>query len=472
MDDSSDFQSRVARVRRALLIAMPLLALAPKFWIATHALYGTDLSVFDTGFGFGNYIHSLAEEGTFRSCSALPFVPCNPGTCTFATRMPGMPVLLAALTKLVGTQSASVALAKSTVLALLSAGFLAVLSLDVRITTAGLFILYGLYFGPQSLKHGAALDYEEGVLIDLSLCLAIAVSYLLKQDLTVSKWRRAAMAFAAVLIAAIMYFTKTSALLTLSVVLAIVLTGRVVRVGGKLACVAVVAFLATGWAVHNLGTSGVLSLSSSWNGENLYRGYDDGSLAIYPQISLDRIFDSKRAVLEDGRIVQLGAYKGSRCFRDEWTWSSTYSHMAWQWLIAHPYSASVFFARKVWVVLLEVRHTPKYGAAIEKSQEGSAAMRIAMVGWMVAARFAFFLLVGRILLDLRAGRNRPYAWVFALLLAACAPYMIAFAYQRHVIPVLQLAGALLAILYFSQPAATPRDPTTESAGPRQRIMLG
>jgi hypothetical protein len=248
-----------------------------------------------------------------------------------------------------------------------------------------------------------------------------------------------------------MYFIKTTALLTLFVVLAIVLTDRGLRIGGKVACLAVVASLATAWAAHNLESSGVFSLSSSWNGENLYRGYNSESLAIYPQISLDRIFDSSRAVLDDGSVVPLGSHRSSRCFSDEWAWSSTYSQMSRQWVFEHPYAAATFFAKKVWVALVEVRHTPKYGTAIEKSEEGSAATRAAMVGWMVAARIAFFFLLGRILWDLRAGRNRPYAWALALVIAACAPYMIAFAYQRHMIPVLELAGGLLAILYFSQP---------------------
>jgi hypothetical protein len=444
---------RTAQVRRALLIALPLLALAPRLWIATHSLYAGDLSVFGTGFGFGSYVQGLAEDGMFRSCSFVPFDPCNPGTCTFATRMPGIPLLLASLTKLVGVRSASVAIAKCVVMALLSAGFLVVLSRDLRITWVGLAILYGLYFGPQALKHGAALDYEEGVLIDLSLCLAIAVSYLLRPQQTPSAGRRAAMAVAAVAIATLMYFTKTTALLTLLVVLASVLTGTNLRAGGKLACVVLVAVPASLWAAHNLRSTGVLSVSSSWNGENLFRGYDSAALAIYPQISLDRIFDSRRAVLDDGRIVPLGAYKSSRCFNDEWTWSSAYSHRAWEWLAGHPYPAARFLAKKTWVTLFEVRHTPTYGSATEKHQEGSPVQRSVMIGWMAAARGVFFLLLGYLLLDLRAGRNRSYAWAVALLLAACVPYMIVFSYQRHMIPVLQLAGTLLAILYFAQPLA-------------------
>jgi hypothetical protein len=440
-------------VRRALLIAMPLLALAPRLWIALHALYTGDQSIFDTGFGFGSYVRSLVEDGTFRACTFVPFDPCNAGTCTFATRMPAIPLLLASLVKLVGAQSVYVALAKCIAVALLSTAFLAVLSLDVQITTVGLLILYGMYFGPQALKHGAALDYEEGLLIDLSLCLAVAITYLLRPQQTASAGRRAAMAVAAVALATIMYFTKTTALLTLLVVLAIVLTSQNLRLSGKLVCVMLVGAPAALWAAHNVSSSGVFSLSSSWNGENLFRGYDSGALAIYPEISLDRMFDSRRAVLDDGTTVALGAYKSSRCFNDEWTWSSTYSHRAWSWMIEHPYPAMVFMVKKIWVTLFEIRHTPKYGSAIEKRQEGSPAVRTAMMLWMLAARGAFFFFLWRVLSDLWSARNRLFCWSAVLLLAACAPYMLVFSYQRHMIPVLEFSGALLAILYFATPSA-------------------
>lgn len=452
----SPASERTAQVRRALLIVLPLLALAPRLWIATHALYASDQSVFGTGFGFGSYVQGLVKDGTYRSCAFMPFDPCNPSTCTFATRMPVIPLLLALLTQLVGVQSASVAIAKCLVTAMLSTGFLIVLSRDLRITWVGLVILYGLYFGPQALKHGAALDYEEGLLIDLSLCLAIAVSYPLRPQQTSCAGRRAAMSVAAVAIATLMYFTKTTALLTLFVVLAIVLMGTAVRTRAKLACVVIVAVSGILWTAHNLNSTGVVSVSSSWNGENLFRGYDSAALAIYPQISLDRLFDSRHAVLDDGRIVPLGAYRSSRCFIDEWTWSAEYSRRAGEWLAEHPYSAAIFFAKKTWVTLFEIRHTPMYASATDKRQESTAAQRAVMIGWMAAARAVFFLLLGYILLDLWAGRNRSHGWVIALLFAACAPYMIVFSYQRHMIPVLQLAGALLAILYFA-PASTAND---------------
>jgi hypothetical protein len=271
--------------------------------------------------------------------------------------------------------------------------------------------------------------------------------------LTEQPGRRAAMAYAAVAIAVVMYMTKTTALLTLVVVLAIVLCGHNLRTTGKLACLALAAVPIASWGMHNLRTTGVFSISSSWNGENLLRGYDSGALAIYPEISLDRIFDSSVAVLDDGTRVSLGNYTARSCFKDEWSWSSSYSSLALQWLRDQPLPALTFLAHKSWVALVEVRHTPTYGSATDKSADTSRMLSAVMIAWMVAARIVFFLLVARVLLDLHGGRNRSYGRVLAVLAAACAPYMIVFAYQRHMIPVLELAGALLVLLYFATPVA-------------------
>jgi len=425
---------------------MPLLAFAPRAWIAAHMLYAGDQSVFDIGFGFGGYVQELLQSGTFRSCRALPFEPCHPDVCTTATRMPLLPLLLAGLATAVGTNSLYVALAKCAATALLCAGFLAFLSMDVQLTTAGVALLYALYFGPQALKHGAALDYEEGLLIDLSLCLGIAVCYLLQPALTDNARRRAAMAVAAVALSVVMYLTKNTALLTLLLVLLLVMLQGGSR-RGKLVCALIVMVPMGAWLGHNLRAAGVASLSSSWNGENLFRGYNSESFELYPQIHLDRIFDSRQAWLDDGRRIPLGAHRQDRCFENEWSWNAAYGQLAQHWLVNHPGEALEFAGRKLWVTLFEVRHTPTYESATDKQREGSPLIRAVMSSWMLIARLPFFILLACLYRDLRVGRNPTYLWAALLLAAGCLPYILVFSYQRHVIPVLQMAAVMLAILY-------------------------
>jgi hypothetical protein len=436
------FASGKSAVLAGLVVLMPLLALIPKHFLIVHSPDARQ-SIFATGFGFGDYARNLLADGEFRTCTKPSFVACQPDQCQYATRMPVVPILYAALATLVGEQSGSIAFAKCVLTALLLAGLLAVLMRDLRPSIAGVILLYALYFGPQALKHGASIDYEEGVLLDLELALAVAASYLLLPTLLVSQRRTTIMGAVAVGIGVIMYFTKTTALLTLAVVAGLFLYNTRIPRQAKLAVgvLALLPFLA--WGAHNYATSGNVHLSSSWNGENLVRGYNSESLAIYPQISLDRILDAPRAVLEDGSSVALGAYASRSCFADEWAWSRFYGSEAIAWLESHPLEAARFTLKKLWVTFVEIRHTPYQVAATQADAGYPPLVRGAMLGWMVLARLVLFALVVSLIIDFRTGPRAESLWTLALVGAAFAPYAAVFAYERHLVPVLIMSGGLL-----------------------------
>ena len=442
---------RGAKFLAVALVLMPLIALVPRYFLIQRALAAQ--TVEQTGFGFGDYVDSLLHSGELRTCVRPPFKPCQPDRCLYATRMPVIPMLYAGLARLVGEQSVTVDLLKCILTAALVAGLLAVLVRDAQPTVAGVVLLYALYFGPQALKHGAAIEYEEGLLLDLELALAIAAAYLLRPELAASGARRIAMGFIALAIAVLMYFIKTTALLTLLVVIA--LFALRARAGWRLnlaaASLVVIPFIA--WGMHTAATSsGGVHLSSSWNGENLFRGYNSDSLAIYPQVSLDRIFDSRQAVLADGTRVPLGDdSEHQQCFADEWAWNESYSQRALVWLKGHPLEAVLFDLRKAWVTLVEIRHTPYQVAAAEQDPGYPRGVNVAMLIWMILARLISFVLVFRLLGEVAGARRIGALWVLALLGAGFAPYIAVFAYQRHVVPLLVMAGGLFVTRYFITP---------------------
>ena len=449
------------RVLALLVVLMPLIALVPKYLLIRHTLAGQ--SVEQTGFGFGDYVSNLLESGQIRSCERPPFRLCQPDRCLYATRMPGIPILYANLANLVGDSSINVDFAKCVLTAAVLAALLAVLVHDAKPRLLGVFILYALYFGPQALKHGAAIEYEEGLLLDLELSLAISVSYLLRPSLAVTASRRVVMGFVAVALAVAMYFIKTTALLMLAVVAALfVLRARTGwRTNAAAAMLIVLPFAL--WGIHTESNSGTLHLSSSWNGENLFRGYNSESRAIYPQISLDRIFDSKSTVLEDGTRVALGDYQdGPQCFADEWAWNRSYSQLALAWLKSHPLDAVLFNLHKVWVALFEIRHTPYQISATEPDPGYPRAVALAMAGWMAFARLVSFLLLARLIVDFVRGHRADSLWTLALLAAAFAPYLIVFSYQRHVVPLLVMAGGLLVTRYWVDPHSPASPPVADT----------
>lgn len=432
------------------LVLMPLIGLVPKAILIQHGLAGQ--TVEQTSFGFGDYTASLLHSGEFRSCGRPPFTLCQPDRCLYATRMPAIPLLYAGLAELLGTDSATIDFARCALTAVLLAGLLAALARDARPSLLGVVLLYVLYFGPQPLKHGAAIEYEEGMLLDLELSLAIALAYLLRPELAATHSRRVAMGLIALVIAVLMYFIKTTALLMLLVVAALFVIRARAGWRWNLTAAALIAIAFGAWGAHTAATSGRVHLSSSWNGENLYLGYNGDSAAIYPQISLDRIFDAPRAVLGDGTTVRLSSFaEHPQCFANEWAWNESYSQRAREWLEAHPLEAVKFNLRKMWVALVEVRHTPYRVSAIESDSGYPRAVAMAMLAWMTAARLLSFFLVFRLILELRGAARAGALWTLALLGAGFAPYLVAFVYQRHIVPLLVMAGGLLVTRYFLTP---------------------
>jgi hypothetical protein len=338
----------------------------------------------------------------------------------------------------------------------LLAMFLRSLTRDVRFSIASAALAYALYLGPQVLKHGASLEYEEGLLVDLLACLAIAMAYLIRPELTDDEAKRARMACATVLLGTALYFIKTTALPLLVVGVALVACDRRLRWRFKLAMLLCVLLPFAGWAAHNYSSSGTLQLSSSWNGENLYRGGSSEGFALYPEVLLDRLFDSTHATLSDGRVVPLHALKGERCFANEWAWNRYYSDQAGSWWKQHMTDALRFVGHKAWVALFELRHTP-YRMTVEgPDTEYSPAISAAMLVWMGFARLVFWILFVLLVRDLWGKNKLRSVWTLALIGGAWAPYVLVFVYQRHVVPLLVMTGVLLLVLYLSKPREVPQ----------------
>jgi hypothetical protein len=428
-----------------LTVGMPILSLIPKYLLIEH-FYPAEESIFgpqfaDRQLGYIGYTESLVRYDRFRTCPASPYVSCDPKACAYATRMPVMPWLIADLTKIVGVGTVNVALAKMILTSLLASIFLAFLSLDLRLSAGRLMLLYGLYFGPQVLKHASSLEYEETILVDLIFCFSVAVTYLIRPDITESSLRRNLMALSALMLAGVMYFAKTTTLPVLIVTIALAFTNRRLPWTLKAASVAIIAMSFALWGHHNLQQTGEMRFSSSWNGENLFRGYNSLSLAIYPEVNLTRVLDSKSVTLANGSVVTLQDSAHQTCYRDEWAWNDHYEAAAGDWLLQHPMAAAWFLMKKAWVALIEVRHTP-----VDADPVGRP-VAAAMVSWMIFARCVSVALVIAVLRSAIRGHRRETLWSLALVGAAFSPFVIVFAYQRHVIPLLLMAGTLLVILF-------------------------
>lgn len=438
-------QGRTARTTyTGLLFLVALVALIAKIYVATRVLYAGPSDIRDVLFGFPGYVRSLLEQGIYRACTDVPFDAIKAGTCAYTTRMPALPLLLVGLSDLVGTHMAAVAIAKAVLMSALLMLVLWVWAKNTIITPAIVAVIAFCLLGPQVIKHAACNDYEEGMLMELMACHAILLGVLISRP---KAWGIRETSFGCaglVVLAGLCYLTKTTLLLFLLATIAF----GVLQLRSRPAlaiCMLVLGLLPMiAWGSFSLGNTGRWSLSSSWNGENLLRGFNSESYQIYPDISVDRIFNATQAVLIDGKVVPMGHWIVRPKFDDEWHWNDHYANLARQWALSHPKETLLFTLKKAWVVFVDVQRVPRKVSAGAEIEPYGGLAQAAGIGWMAVARILFLAFCVGAFLEAKAERSIVPLWPVGVLAAYAVPYVIVFASQRHVVPMLMYAGLCFA----------------------------
>jgi hypothetical protein len=394
--------------------------------------------VASAGAGLGEYAASLAAGRGY-----VMDVPC--GQIDHVRRMPLAPIFLAGVSLLGGGLWAAVVARLGLLLTLL-------VWLVARFARAhgpswwrspawvGLFAV--LAASPVFAKHLAQTGYEEGFSLLLIPCLLLAGL----GTLDTSPGADARRAFWCIALGALLgaVFLVKSGYVPLHGVGCVALVWAGLRHRQRSAWIGLMVALAAplAWGAFVLRASGRLSLGTSWDGENLFRGWCDAGYRIYPWQSLDRLFDTAWITTPGGAVPAPPT--PPRCaFPSEWAWSDHYRDRALAWATRTPASGALFAMQKALVVSFEVRPVPGVGAS-DPSR-------------LLVVVLSFLVLRGASLVALVIGWRRRAALaratpslLFALgaSLALCAPLIIGFAYDRHsvvvIVAVLFLATGILA----------------------------
>jgi hypothetical protein len=428
--------------------ALLLLGLGLAFWLVVMlgvlALTPAQDSLYQLGFGFGPYVENLLEHGVYATCPGV--------ACDHATRMP-LGVWIVALLGLLAHTVRTVALLKAAAFAVLTLASLAMVWRRVRPVQRLAFPVWAavaaaLLLALPVAKHAGRLDYEEGFSIPLLFLLGLITPLAFSSRL--GPRQRAAMMLGALAIGSALYLLKASLLPVYGVVLAAALwSGFAARRWLVLGAAVLSLAAPLAWGMHNLQASGRFALGTSWDGENFRRGWDQDSLAVYPAVSLDRIFDSSRIALPDGRQVDIAPKPGREAFRTEWDWNDYNLQQGKAWIAAHPALAARFLLVKACNFLASVEKSPERISAQPQARSGADSVEsVAITAWLLAGRLASVLLVVVMArLWLRAPGERPGLVVAVLLLGAyAAPCIVGFNYERHITAALVLVlGCLTAL---------------------------
>lgn len=174
-----------------------------------------------------------------------------------------------------------------------------------------------------------------------------------------------------------------------------------------------------GWALHQHHASGRYSIGTSLDGINLHKGNNSTFLEHYPP-----------------RTGGLDPYdrdlNRGRHFADEWSFNDFHQHAAVAYMTSHPGDTVIGDLRKLDIIFVSIH---KIG-----SGESTGRARLLEIASLVVFRILFTVaLFGAIFWTLRPGPEQPFSTLhraigatFIAVIAACMlPYVLGFAYTRH-----------------------------------------
>jgi len=414
------------------------------YWVNQHNF---DTKIFDLAFGFGASTEHLVRTGTFK----IPFSPANDLLYASAARMPVLPLMLALLHQM--SDSVLIALIiKNLLLNSIMFGAMAYFIKTNQFRLQALCPVLWALLTPQTLLHSAALDYEEGFLVQL-LAASLAL-FLCAKPSGGLHLKNNGLWFSIAALTAVQYLCKSNlalcaawnlmfgAFLSRSVKVAIILTVPT-------------ALAASTWGFVNYSNTGVFNVGSSLAGFYCWKANNDWSYAHYPMETLDKV--PYGPPFGDLRI-EINNFSG------EWERDAHMMSLGKRWIWEHSDKWAELVLRRFWVLFGEVRNTPGDGASINPSGLIQWVGVLFMFGNRIIELAAFCLTVfllstQRSVQSLRYASIYFYGWVLAYVL----PFLIGFAYERHVIPLLVPTALYLILLLKYKDSSRALDSRTAEA---------
>lgn len=436
--DATTLPRQNRRAFLALLVLTLLLSLAATL---TFDHNNARSSVFTLGNWVGPTAETLFHAQGLTVCSTGLGTVGNP-ICFHAARMPVPSAVVALGARLFGDHFLRVGVFKA--LLLLVPLELAIALACRRLPRSGsrrmlcLALLLVPFLLTPFLANVVNMQVEEGYSYSL---LALATALVLFRSRLRGNgresWRRTVL-FAVT--AALLYLSKSSMAPAVAVLTAAYLWPLRRSAAQVAAVLLLVALAPLGWAAWQHHAAGRYTLGTSIDGVNLHKGNNPQFLDRYPPApgyTLD-VYDP---------AMNRGLF-----FPDEWSFNDYHQHAAIAFMRQHPgldLRGDLVKLRFVLFSFRKVGSQPGHG--VMEIVESLGVILFRLLFW--AALLAAFISLGR--RGTKAGTRTP-AIVYLLLVAAVAfPYVVGFAYTRH-ISVLLYPAVLLCCRVLESPSADPQ----------------
>jgi hypothetical protein len=420
ISDELDHTRRDRRLLLLLLLVPVILSLAT-VWALDHTR--ANKSIFSVTNFVGPTTRSLLAGGGITVCTEEMGTRGNP-ICFHAARMPVTAVVVASGIRLLGDRYIPVVCFK-TILLLLPIEFALYLAWCCLPRPPGrralaILLLLVPFLIPAFLADVTNLQVDEGFSYSF-LALGAAILFFGRSERravgTASRHGiRRALLFAAALDG--LYLSKSGMQLAVLVLLAGFLALEK-QTSLRWLVLVLVAAAPLGWALHQHHASGRYSLGTSFDGINLHEGNNAAFLRNYPPVHGDSLdwydFELNRGV----------------SFPDEWSFNDYHLRSAFEYLRTHPKETLLGDARKLKILFFSLEKygsTANLGARQRIQIAGMLAFRV--IFWIATASSIFLLLRNHPPAD-RSLRVKA-ATFLALVAASTLPFLVGFAYTRHI----------------------------------------
>ncbi len=360
--------------------------------------------------------HSLLRGNGLTFCTSE--LVASPGNtiCFHSARMPIVPAVIALGLKLLGDRLLAVTLFKTLLLLIPLELAVWIVCLNTPQARENMIITGILLLIPFLnlifLGDVIGLEYEEFYSYSL-IALGSALAFWNK-SLAEKKADHLPLAGLVGACAAAVYLCKSSMLLTAAVLL---IAGLQYVTGYRARLLAVALALAApaGWMLYQHHAGGRATLGTSIDGFNLHMGNSPNFLRDYPPPPGGSL-DLTASQLHAGHI-----------FPNEWSMNDFHQHAAVDFIRTHPAGTVAGLLRKVGVVMFSTRivgRWSRHGLMNIVERAGSVVFRLLF--WTSCLLSVFFLVTND------AGLRSTGAVFLLVVWAVTLPYLIGFAYTRHI----------------------------------------
>ncbi|MBU3548031.1 hypothetical protein [Polynucleobacter sp. P1-05-14] len=363
----------------------------------------------DIGFGFGDYIDSLVKYGEYKSC-----IIDNGNSCLRYSRMPLLPFILATGFLLMKNIYFIIAIKEAIFSIIL---YFSIKNLWYLLGKNSKFIIFILLFNPLLLKHLGTPHYEEFLLANLIilwfvyllysvyfiddkyiyiLCLISSLLYLIKQTYITF-----------IFFSFLFLFLRSFVLKKIFIIPLLILLIPIIL-----------------WAIWINYNGGNFYIGTSWDAENLVRAIYPLQDKLFPEVSVDRVFDTYKFFGVDGSIyyndpIQSGLLPLQK-FSSENSWYLYYQNLA-NTIFRNNFSFEIIFILKKLFYLLFGIH--------DKLRDPLATPSMTIVGYLFM--FYRFIFLSLIIKFIYTKGLIPGLLFMMCLLFLFSPLYLGWAHERH-----------------------------------------